>query len=942
MASISISATPLKLDQTAGVQDSDFAIGTTLAALADRFEKFLLGTALAPAPNIPGTLALDSAQLAFAASAEAAKTSLTYVTVTPDAGTVDDLFFSDGDGALFDGDQVFWDHDNDTNSAAVALKTIGGDDIFLHSYDGGDIVLATTSATSGAGEVVAGFYLNEAQTHLTAGVEMVTFMSLAHPDAANPDESVNWSDLLNVTATESINFNFDLLDPGSYLWATVGTNQAAVLVTGLNLSVDSAGKKLNASDDVHASNGGDGTTVGLNNQLFDVANETGVFTLVKGLQTLGTTQDGIGGDYVVDFDGEPDGPKGNKNEGINYSDYLNVGSASIYLSQSQGSPDTPKSLDIKVLEAGDGENPEQGAGYIPGLASDTAVNVATVTVLDDSGVEVGTWVAPGTTPASGQVASGTIVEDVDNQRGVLTDVKVTISGNTIDVDGLLGEFTVRWTVPEGETFNRFHVIQEAGQFDIGRVLIDEGVETSEPIGQQLLVDDDFPTVPVPFDADPVASGVQTPEKLGNAVNQTASGKFGYDIGADTHTAAFYQAGGSDFVDVNNSLAGVQLTLTGTVENAQNPNITNAVATLSSETASTATFAFSFHYDKDPLTAGVQDATAGGTLVFNKAADTYAFTLTDAIDGFSTTVLHTSELLSKQPTSNTGHPQIVLSRLAADDANTPADEDFYVQFTANATPLSLTANGQGSSSDTSYTAGSDHQLASSDVVTWVSATQATNGVAGDTIQKGELLTLRFFNSDVGIATEATDPTALAAGVAIKFDGIGASEDLVLILDLKDAGGNEITRAITANNSDIFKTGQVPAAYSSEFSLDQNDGLLIIEANDFNLAGETYQIQGIQIMQSANGLTGQAINLVGAVGAGGGSTISNGTAFNFQSFTDASFGNEQDVLKITDIGFLQINAGTLDADLDFAFQIADADLDTTAVQHLLVNISNDWIV
>ena len=197
-------------------------------------------------------------------------------------------------------------------------------------------------------------------------------------------------------------------------------------------------------------------------------------------------------------------------------------------------------------------------------------------------------------------------------------------------------------------------------------------------------------------------------------------------------------------------------------------------------------------------------------------------------------------------------------------------------------------------------------------------------------------MRFFNSNVGIATEATDPTAKAAGVAIKFDGIGASEDLILILDLKDADGNEITRAITVNNADIFRKGQVPAPYNSEFSLDNNDGLVVIEANDYNLAGETYQIQGIQIMQSANGLTGDGINLNRAVGANGGSSTNN--AFTLQSFTDASFGNEQDVLKITDIGFIQTTSGTLEADLDFAFQIIDADGDTTAVQHLLVDVLN----
>ena len=128
--------------------------------------------------------------------------------------------------------------------------------------------------------------------------------------------------------------------------------------------------------------------------------------------------------------------------------------------------------------------------------------------------------------------------------------------------------------------------------------------------------------------------------------------------------------------------------------------------------------------------------------------------------------------------------------------------------------------------------------------WVSATQSTNGVA---VNPGA--------PDGG--TERIDPTTTASGVVIKFDGIGNSEDLVLILDLKDANGNEITRAVNVQNSDLIKgNANVPFPYNTEFTLDNNDALLIIEQNDYTVAGETYQIQGIQIMQSANGLTGNA--------------------------------------------------------------------------------------
>jgi len=89
-----------------------------------------------------------------------------------------------------------------------------------------------------------------------------------------------------------------------------------------------------------------------------------------------------------------------------------------------------------------------------------------------------------------------------------------------------------------------------------------------------------------------------------------------------------------------------------------------------------------------------------------------------------------------------------------------------------------------------------------------------------------------------------------------------------------------------------------------------------------------------MQSANGLTGDAINLNGATGANGGSSAtSNLTAWD---------PTDNDVLKIVDIGFVQQTSGTIDANLDFSFALADADFDPTAMQHLLVNVSNNWIV
>ncbi|BCG71249.1 hypothetical protein MesoLj113a_24070 [Mesorhizobium sp. 113-1-2] len=461
------------------------------------------------------------------------------------------------------------------------------------------------------------------------------------------------------------------------------------------------------------------------------------------------------------------------------------------------------------------------------------------------------------------------------------------------------------------------------------------------IGTNLVFKDDGPTITVPFDGD--QSGAPgTHETLANTLNASATGAFGYDIGADSHPASFYNATHSDFVDANANLAGIQIDLTGTISGGGGGNILNPVVTLASESALSATFNFSFTYDKDPA-PNVQTGTAAGTLVFDKVADTYTIQLTDPLEGFSFDVLHTNELLAKAPTGNTGHPLIVAEQLTPN-----ADPDpFFVQFTANSITNSIgfgfnsTGDGAvagGNTPDTAFTPNA-HDMITNLHEDWVSATQATNGVAGDTIQKGEALTLRFFTENIlpdvnpqapDGGTERIDPTAKASGVVIKFDGIGNSEDLILILDLKDANGNEITRAVNVQNSDLIKgNANVPSPYSTEFTLDNNDALLIVEQNDYTVTGETYQIQGIQIMQSANGLTGNAINLNGAIGVNGGSSAT--TNLTTWDPTD------NDVLKIVDIGFVQQSSGTVDAHLDFAFKVADADLDQTVPQHILVDVA-----
>ncbi|RWD46065.1 MAG: hypothetical protein EOS36_32075, partial [Mesorhizobium sp.] len=159
----------LILDQSSGPQDDDTAISNDLTGLSTIFKDYLT--------NLAGDLQLSAGQLSFAGDVEAAVSGAGFVTVNPDGATISKLFFSDASGDPLDGDQVIYN--------GSPLKTADGDSIYLHSYANGTIVLATTSATEGVGDVVAAFYLNVAGDNLSASIEMVTFEAIAHPDATN-------------------------------------------------------------------------------------------------------------------------------------------------------------------------------------------------------------------------------------------------------------------------------------------------------------------------------------------------------------------------------------------------------------------------------------------------------------------------------------------------------------------------------------------------------------------------------------------------------------------------------------------------------------------------------------------------------------------------------------------------------------------------------------
>ena len=302
------------------------------------------------------------------------------------------LFFSQANGTLFNGQIATYTDATGIHNLTVAGSTVP---IYLYSFLGGDILIGSTEApadvdianpaTLDGSKVVFADYLDENVTHTGADVWGVAFQPLEHfidgTTAPAHDDTVDLGDFLNVSASGSVSFDFDNLRSGNFLYVALGTESAGLLMTGRDLNVQNSGSKAgeivkgttDSSDSVNTSQGGTGATTGINNQMY-TPGDVGVMTFVAGLDPLPT-----------DASGEASGINVND---IDYEGYINVSTAGVFVSQTQGGGTA--SMTIGLYEAGGGTTPEEGFGYIGAeggnngtsgaFEDDTAVDVETVEV----------------------------------------------------------------------------------------------------------------------------------------------------------------------------------------------------------------------------------------------------------------------------------------------------------------------------------------------------------------------------------------------------------------------------------------------------------------------------------------------------------------------------------------------------------------------------------
>lgn len=484
----------LRLDQTAGVQTDgtkdDIALGTPdtpdLTGLPDPFEAFLNG--------------LSSLNLANAATYGGASEDPGtgyFINVSTDGEPIQDLFFSQSSGALFNGQVATYTDSSDVqHNLTVAGST---DPIYLYSFAGGDILVGSTEAPAGVdiadpttldgSKVVFAYYLEENGTHTGADAYGVFFQPLEHfvdgSTGTALDDSVDLGDFLNVSATGNVSFDFDNLRSGKFLWVALGTENAGLLLTGRDLNVQQGGRKdglvvsgtSDPSDAVNTSQGGIGATTGINTQMY-TPGSVGVITFVTGFDPLPTdTADDAAGDNVKQID---------------YDGYINVNTAGVFISQTQGNGTVNLTIGLYEADADKGTaelDPETGFNYIGEEGGNN--NNSGAFIDDNDTVDVTTVVVK-----LGNTTIGTW--DSSNDNTEIGGVTVDLDGNEAHITGLAAEMEVFLSSASGETFNRLQVSADAGtaSFDIGRVDLNQAVTAVENIGGSVLIHDDGPDIAV--------------------------------------------------------------------------------------------------------------------------------------------------------------------------------------------------------------------------------------------------------------------------------------------------------------------------------------------------------------------------------------------------------------------------------------------------------------
>ncbi|MBB3240252.1 hypothetical protein FHW68_001743 [Pseudomonas sp. Tn43] len=525
---IAITGEDVALDETVGLQnatatptpagdadDNDILVASLPSTFSTRLTALGAGTATGAALSGYTGAVGDTGSDAF--------------TITGGA-SITDISFVDSTGAPLDG-------------VDSGLFTLDGTSILLYTDTNNNILLGRAGGANGA--IVFAAYIEETGSPVTGGkIWTVEYQPLKHPDATNPDDSLNLLDKVFIGATQDLEFSLANAPSGQNLFlmftklnpttetvnGVVRITDPTIIATGKDPADQSSGANINTGDTINTSQGGGPTTIGTNNQMI-------------------TEQEGIRFSFVTGARQDVTVPNLSQTEAdvesnIDFTSVYNTTSANFDVVQLQGG----KSAVVKISAFNTAAEP--GVNFVNGYANDTPVAITNVLVTNIS---------------TGQV--------IENSDGSVDDpnINISFSGGVATITGVLAGYQIGYTT----TSDHNRVLIENGaavdargndhaDFDIGGFTLSQASSTIAEIGSRMIFEDDGPSISA-AGTEPALTVDET--VLATDATQSFTANFSSAFGADGAGTLTYAlgvtAGPSGLTDTATGEA-VNLSLNGTV------------------------------------------------------------------------------------------------------------------------------------------------------------------------------------------------------------------------------------------------------------------------------------------------------------------------------------------------------------------------------------------
>jgi hypothetical protein len=776
---IGITGVAVSLDETAGLQnatatptpagdadDNDILVASLPSTFSTRLTALGAGTATGAALSGYTGAAGNTGSNAFTISA------------APGA-TITDISFVDSTGAPL-------------NGLDSGLDTLDGTSILLYTDTNNNILLGRAGSASGA--IVFAAYIEETGSPASGGkIWTVEYQPLQHPDASNPDDSLNLLDKVFVGTSQDLEFSLAGVPSGANLFlmftkanptvvddgGVLRITDPTIIATGKDPADESSGANINTGDTIITSQAANPTTFGTNSQMI-------------------TEQDGIRFSFVTGARQDVTIPNLSPTEAdvesnIDFTGVFNAKMASFDVVQLQSG----KSAVVKISAFSTAAEP--GANFINGYVGDTSIAITNVRVFNSAGVVI------------------------ENSNGSVNDpaIAITISGGIATITGVLAGYQIEYTTAADH--NRVLVENGAAldargnnhaDFDIGGFTLLQTAVTTAEIGSKMIFEDDGPALAF---GNLIGTGSVLPQ----------TGFWSHSAGADG-----LDANGLDISLVNNQFTLVRpdnTTTTGTgtlTEQSPSPDANGAYHFAGTLTGD---------FDNNAATA---NTSVDYTLT---AYDNGTYTL-DLVQGFSSQIV----LSSADGSLSAGGPDPVRTLLipAQNPPTIPSPSEEIVFFSAEATASTsdiLSGIGLGKPDPT------EAQLQTTPLPSYIDPAAmnvSTSGIGvGNNVFQGDNL------AAISAADESfvINPESLLSAMKIFIDNsVGgyntATEDLYYRIYYEDGTFSNLTEVNTLT----------PEAGGQVSFLVEKQGTALIDAVQLTMGRGDVKIPVIQFIQQTENL------------------------------------------------------------------------------------------